>query len=116
MKKSTKFRLAVLLASAMVLGVCSGVLGEVEYVAGESSDGGIPPEVREGPYDPIIDGCETVTYGPPAKYEDYELLDGAIRGKVYQVDYSGTSDPFGKHMYFSWEATENVTVVYVFVR
>ncbi len=116
MKKSTKFRLAVLLASAMVLGVCSGVLGEVVYDPGLPSDGEIGPVVYEDSHDPSMGGYETVAYGRSPKYGEYELLGGAIRGEIYHFYREDTGDPYSDRMAVKWSVTDAVyRVVYVYV-
>ena len=109
MKKSTKFRLAVLLASAMVLGVCSGVLGEVVYDPGLPSDGEIGPVVYEDSHDPSMGGYETVAYGRSPKYGEYELLGGAIRGEIYHFYREDTGDPYSDRMAVKWSVTDAVS-------
>ncbi len=100
----------------MVLGVCSGVLGEVVYDPGLPSDGEISPVVYEGSHDPSMGGYQMVAYGPPAKYGEYELLDGAIWGEIYYFYREHTGDPYSDKMAAKWSVTDAVyRVIYVYV-
>ena len=112
MKNGTKVKLAVLLAAAMVLGVASVGLGDVEYSPGRPSDGGVTAEVLVDPEDPNIEGYDTVKHGPPAEYVPYSLLDGAIQGEIYHFYDLPTGDPYGDKMAVSWSTDEDSEVVY----
>ena len=57
-----------------------------------------------------------VAYGPPAKYGEYELLDGAIWGEIYYFYREHTGDPYSDKMAAKWSVTDAVyRVIYVYV-